>query len=105
MTDAEKAKAEFKKLSFTATRASGEAEKITLPMNKIHPWRIKGTIPKVLPTYWIFIGTYAEMVNPYENDKIVCLISKSVSVTQEEYIRIVNEINSSPDKEVHTESN
>ena len=86
--------AEFKKITFTAKRSSGEEETITLPINKIHPWRIKGTIPKVLPVYWIFIGTYEEMVNPYENDKIVCLISKSVSVTRDEYTRVVNEINS-----------
>lgn len=86
--------AEFKKITFTAKRSSGEEETITLPINKIHPWRIKGTIPKVLPVYWIFIGTYEEMVNPYENDKIVYLISKSVSVTREEYTRVVNEINS-----------
>ena len=86
--------AEFKKITFTAKRSSGEEETITLPINKIHPWRIKGTIPKALPIYWIFIGTYGEMVNPYENDKIVCLISKSVSVTREEYTRVVNEINS-----------
>lgn len=86
---------EFKKITFTAKRSSGEEETITLPINKIHPWRIKGTIPKVLPIYWIFIGTYGEMVNPYpENDKIVCLISKSVSVAREEYTRVVNEINS-----------
>lgn len=90
----ENSKAESKKIAFTAKRSSGEEEKITLPVNKIHPWRIKGTIPKVLPVYWIFIGTYEEMVNPYENDKIVCLISKSVSVTREEYTRVVNEINS-----------
>ena len=86
--------AEFKKITFTAKRSSGEEETITLPINKIHPWRIKGTIPKVLPVYWIFIGTYEEMVNPYENDKIVYLISKSVSVTRDEYTRVVNEINS-----------
>ena len=94
MDEAEKSNSEFKKLSFTATRASGEKETITLPINKIHPWRIKGTIPKALPVYWIFIGTYGEMTNPYENDKMVCLISKSVSVTREEYARVVNEINS-----------
>ena len=86
--------AEFKKITFAAKRSSGEEETITLPINKIHPWRIKGTIPKVLPVYWIFIGTYEEMVNPYENDKIVYLISKSVSVTRDEYTRVVNEINS-----------
>ena len=86
--------AEFKKITFTAKRPSGEEEKITLPINKMHPWRIKGTIPKVLPVYWIFIGTYEEMINPYENDKIVYLISKSVSVTRDEYTRVVNEINS-----------
>lgn len=91
----ENSQTEFRKITFTARRSCGEEEKITLPINKIHPWRIKGTIPKVLPIYWIFIGTYGEMVNPYpENDKIVCLISKSVSVTQEEYVRVVNEINS-----------
>lgn len=85
---------EFKKLTFTAKRSSGEEEKITLPINRIHPWRVKGTIPKVLPIYWIFIGTYGEMTDPYENDKMVSLISKSVSVAREEYTRIVNEINS-----------
>ena len=90
----ESSQVEFRKITFTAKRSCGEEEKITLPINKIHPWRIKGTIPKVLPVYWIFIGTYGEMVNPYENDKIVWLISKSVSVTREEYTRVVNEINS-----------
>ena len=85
---------EFRKITFTARRSSGEEETITLPINKMQPWRIKGTIPKVLSVYWIFIGTYGEMVNPYENDKIVWLISKSVSVTREEYTRVVNEINS-----------
>lgn len=89
----ENSQAEFKKITFTAKRSSGE-ETIILPINKIHPWRIKGTTPKVLPVYWIFIGTYEEMVNPYENDKIVGMISKSVSVTREEYTRVVNEINS-----------
>ena len=91
----ENSQEEFKKLTFTAKRSSGEEEKITLPINRIHPWRVKGTIPKVLPIYWIFIGTYGEMANPNpENDKMVHLISKSVSVTREEYARIVNEINS-----------
>lgn len=90
----ENSKSEFRKITFTARRSSGEEETITLPINKIHPWRLKGIIPKVLPIYWIFIGTYGEMVNPYENDKIVWLISKSVSVTRDEYARVVNEINS-----------
>ena len=90
----ENSKAEFRKITFTARRSCGEEETITLPINKIHPWRIKGTIPKVLPIYWIFIGTYEECAHPYENDKIVSMISKSVSVTREEYTRVVNEINS-----------
>ncbi len=90
----ENSQSEFRKITFSAKRSSGEEETITLPINKIHPWRIKGTITKALPIYWIFIGEYGEMVNPYENDKIVFLISKSVSVTREEYTRVVNEINS-----------
>lgn len=85
---------EFKKLSFAATRASGEKETITLPINKIQPWRLAGDRGD-LAEHWVFIGTRGEMEDSSKTGHpCVHLIGGSVSVSKEEYERLVKEKNS-----------
>ena len=94
MTETEKSKVEFKKLSFTATKASGEKETITLPINKIQPWRLAGD-RGWFSAYWVFIGTRVELEDAsIAGHPSAHLIGRSVSVSEEEYERLVKETNS-----------
>lgn len=89
----ENSKAEFRKITFAARRSSGE-ETITLPINKIQPWRLTGD-RRDLAEHWVFIGTRGDLEDSSKaGHPVVHLIGRSVSVSREEYERLVKEINS-----------
>lgn len=87
----ENSQVEFKKISFTAKRSPGEEETITLPINKIQTWRLAGDRGD-LAEHWVFIGTRGKLEDSSKNGHpCVHLIGGSVSVSKEEYERLVKE--------------